>query len=459
MKLYQKIMILIFGILTGCGIFCGWLLGAAYEKKQMLRAAGAQVRGFESAKYAMEWMYQTESAAQEDLHYLMERLFRQKLFDGCIWIADGEVLCDSSFYEISWEAGWREEGRFKETEWTLEHGDGEYWVVIGSALPWLGEDNYLFSVQDLTEVHRETAEFVRQFSMIWFLFVAAASLFAAAAAKLVLRPIGSLARAAGEISRGNYSVRAEVRRRDETGRLAEAFNFMAEQVESRIRELTLAGEEKERLLGSLAHEMRTPMTAVLGYSDTLLHVKLGEREQRRALRNIYEQAGYLQRLSAKLMQLTALHQNESISMEAQSMGRLLERAVSMTESRWPDRKFCLEADREFTLCADQDLLISLFVNLLENGARASAPGQEIRVMVREEQVVIRDFGKGMTKEALTKICEPFYRAEKSGRDGIGLGLAICEQIVRLHQGSLQFESRPGEGTTVTVSFYKTFTGR
>ena len=382
----------------------------------------------------------------------MERMFRQKLFDGCIWIAGGEVLCDSSLYAVSWEGNWREEGRFQETEWVLEQGGGEYWVVIGSALPWLGEDNYLFSVQEVTEVHRETAEFVRQFTLIWFLFVAAASLLGAAAAKLVLKPMGILMRAAGEISRGNYGVRAKVGRRDEIGRLAAAFNLMAEQVESRVRELTLAGEEKERLLGSLAHEMRTPMTVVLGYSDTLLNMKLGEREQRQAIRGIYEQAGYLQRLSAKLMELTALHQNESISMEAQSMEAVLEQVVPMAESRWPDRRFCLETEQDFTLCGDRDLLVSLFVNLLDNGAEASAPGQEIRVTVREEEVLIRDSGKGMTEEALRKICEPFYRAEKSGKEGIGLGLAICEQIVCLHRGKLRFESRAGEGTTVTVSF-------
>ncbi|MCI9488042.1 MAG: HAMP domain-containing histidine kinase [Lachnospiraceae bacterium] len=454
MKLYQKIMALVFGILTGCGIFCGWLLGANYEKRQMYRAAQAEVRSFESARYAVEWICQTEPApgeGGESFRRLMERLFRQKLFDGCIWIAGGEVVCDTSLYEISWEGGWREEGRFQETEWVLEEGEGEYWVVIGSSLPWLGEDNYLFSVRDLTEVHRETMEFVRQFSLSWLLFVAAASLLAAAAAKLVLRPVGDLTQAADEVSRGNYGVRAKAGRQDEIGKLAAAFNLMAEQVESRIQELTLAGEEKERLLGSLAHEMRTPMTAVLGYSDTLLHVKLGERERRRALENIYEQAGYLQRLSAKLMELMALHQNESISMETQGMGALLEKAVSMAQARRPDREFKLYLEEDFSVQGDGDLLVSLFVNLLDNGAKASGSGQEVWAVAQKDRVLIRDFGKGMAKEELAKIREPFYRAS-SGREGLGLGLALCEQIVRLHHGTLRFESRKGEGTVATVSF-------
>ncbi|MCI8505481.1 MAG: HAMP domain-containing histidine kinase [Lachnospiraceae bacterium] len=455
MKLYQKIMVLIFVILAGCGTLCGWILGENYEKQQFARAADAKVSGYESARYAMEWLWQTEPGmkdSRETAKQIMDRLFQKKLFDGCIWVEDGEIICDSSLYEISWDEGWREEGRFEETEYVLERAGDEYWIVIGSALPWVGEGNYLFSVQDLTEIHGEAQEFIRQFSLIWLLFVTAASLLGAVAARLVLLPMGSLARAAGEISRGNYKVRAEVRRRDETGRLAQTFNLMAEQVEGRIRALTLAGEEKERLLGSLAHEMRTPMTSILGYSDTLLHVKLGEREKERALRNIYEQAGYVQRLSAKLMELMALHQNESISMKEERIGMLLEKAVLMAGERRPGQDFKLYLEEDFSVCGDKDLLVSLFVNLLDNGAKASEPGQEIQAVVQKGRVMIRDFGKGMAKEELAKIREPFYRVVSSGREGLGLGLAICEQIARLHHAKLQFESREGEGTVVTTSF-------
>lgn len=459
MKLYQKIMALIFVILAGCGILCGRTLGRIYEKRQMVRAAEAKVQSFEGAKYMMEWTCQREPAAGESggvMKLVLERLFSQSMFDGYLWLKNGEAVCDSSRYEISWNPEWKTEGRFEKTEYVLEQDGEDYWVVIGSRLPWLGEEDYLFLVQDMTKVHAEARELLRQFSVIWLFFIAAASLLGAAAAKLVLWPVGKLAQAARSISRGDYDVRIEVKRRDETGELAEAFRIMAEQVENRIKELTLAGEEKERLLGCLAHEMRTPMTSIMGYSDTLLHVKLGEREKERALQNIYEQAGYLQRLSAKLMELVALHQNVSISMETHQAGELLERAVFMAEKRWPDRRFHLDIQEACFLYGDGDLLVSLFVNLMDNGAKASRPGQEVQILVRKDQVAIRDFGKGMEEEELSKIKEPFYR---KGGEGLGLGLAVCEQIARLHDAKLQFKSRKGEGTAVTVSFYKRFTGR
>ncbi|MCI8550717.1 MAG: HAMP domain-containing histidine kinase [Lachnospiraceae bacterium] len=463
MKLYQKIMLFIFLILAVCGGICGWVLGMSYEKRQISEAAFAELQSYESAKYTMEWIFRSETAAEnsrEITRLIIKQMFAQEIFEGYLWLEDGKVVCDSSDYEIIWNPDWKTKGKFEETEYVMEQGEGEYRMVIGSRLPWLGEGDYLFSVRDLTEIHGEAEDLLRQFAFIWFFFMTAASLFVAAAVKLVLKPVGTLERAAMEVSRGNYSIRVHGSRRDETGKLAEAFNVMAGQVEERIQELTRAGEEKERLLGSLAHEMRTPMTSIVGYSDTLLHVKLGEREKQRALQNIYEQAGYLQRLSAKLMELIALHQNESISMEKHSAKAILEKALRMAERRWPDREFVLCAKTDFSLQGDADLLVSLFVNFLDNGAKASLPGQEIRGGIPQAGTVfVRDFGKGMEEEELTKIREPFYRkggpAGENG--GLGLGLSICQQIACLHGADLQIESRKGRGTKVSLYFYNSFT--
>ncbi len=463
MKLYQKIMLFIFLILAVCGGVCGWVLGISYEKRQMSEAVFAELQSYESAKYTMEWIFRSETAAEnsrEITRVIIRQMFAQELFEGYLWLEDGKVVCDSSYYEIIWNPDWKTKGKFEETEYVMEQGEGEYRMVIGSRLPWLGEGDYLFSVRDLTEIHEETEDFLRQFALIWFLFMTAASLFGAAAVKLVLKPVGILERAAMEVSRGNYNVRVHGGRRDETGKLAEAFNVMAEQVEERIQELTRAGEEKERLLGSLAHEMRTPMTSIVGYSDTLLHVKLGERERQRALRNIYQQAGYLQRLSAKLMELVALHQNEAISMEKCSVKGTLKKALQMAEKRWPDREFHLCAETDFFVQGDGDLLVSFFVNLLDNGAKASLPGQEIHGGISiPGTAFVQDFGKGMEEGELEKIREPFYRSGEpyEGRQGLGLGLSICEQIACLHGAKIQIESRKGSGTKVSVYFYNSFT--
>lgn len=470
MKLYQKIMVSIFAVLTVCGIFFGWFMGTYFENRQISRAAETELHSYETALYTLEKLYAMETeedASEKNARMIMDSLFSHKMYRDYICLKNGQVFSDSSEYVIRFDQGWLEQGRFEETEYVIEENNGEYLMVIGTRIPWFQENGYLFTVRDLTDIHRDVRDFLGQFAMIWCLLVLAVSLLCAAAVRLVLRPLGKLEQAAEAVSRGDYEIRPDIRRKDETGQLAAAFHTMAGQVKAHVEELTRAGEMQKQLLGSLAHEIRTPMTSILGYSDTLLHVKLGEAERERALTNIYEQAGYLQRLSAKLMELTALHRNEAISMEPCDMRMILDRAVWMMEKQWPNRSFWLLGDGQLTVEGDRDLLLSLFVNLLDNGAKASKPGQEICLELLEEgSVQVQDFGTGIPEEELLKIREPFYTADKSrGKSrGIGLGLAICAQIAGLHGAELLIESQIGRGTTVKVHFseekvvYKSFTG-
>ncbi len=471
MKLYQKIMAAVFVILAVCGVLCGWLLGTRFEKSQIRRAAALELQNYEATRYTLERIYTAElpaDAGKARRQFVVESLFSQKLFQDYIWLEDGVPLGDASDYEILYDPGWETEGRFETTEYVMEETEGEYLMVIGSRLSFAWGKQYLFCVRDLTDIRWETAGFLKQFFFVWLALTAAASVLSAAASKLMLIPLEKLEKAAKAVSAGDYSGRLDIRRKDETGRLAEAFNAMEAQVDAHVRELTEAGERQKQLLGSLAHEIRTPMTAILGYSETLLHVKLNEKEQERALKNIYEQAGYLQRLSAKLMELLALHQNESIHMEPCDLREILEQAVWMEEKRWPDRSFWFlegEADQESgvrgtkeafrTVPGDRDLLLSLCINLLDNSAKASEPGQEIRAgLLPEGGFYIRDMGKGIPKEEIGKVTEPFYSTDKSRsrKSGLGLGLALCEKIAELHHAELQIESRAGEGTVIRVLF-------
>ena len=99
----------------------------------------------------------------------------------------------------------------------------------------------------------------------------------------VLRPLKELQKAAADISNGELGRRADVRTRDEIGVMAKAFNRMAEQIENQVTELSLVSERRRQMLGSLTHELKTPMTSIIGYSDTLLQVKLKKEQQERAL--------------------------------------------------------------------------------------------------------------------------------------------------------------------------------
>lgn len=103
------------------------------------------------------------------------------------------------------------------------------------------------------------------------------------------------------ISQGDYELRMRVRTKDEVGRVGRVFNSMAEQIENQMRELEEVSERRKQLLGGLTHELRTPMTSIIGYSDTLMNVRLNPEQQKRALQHINTECHRLERLSGKLM--------------------------------------------------------------------------------------------------------------------------------------------------------------
>lgn len=272
----------------------------------------------------------------------------------------------------------------------------------------------------------------------------------------ILKPLGELKDAALDIRNGNLKRRANVCCRDEVGVVADAFNGMAEQIEAQVRELSEVSERRRLLLGSMAHELKTPMTSIIGYSDTLLHVHVREEQRQNALTHIYEEGRRLERLSAKLMGLVGLYENESIVMKKTDMNALFERVRKLEEGPLAQRDVRLEVDcRMGEVKGDSDLLESLLINLIDNAAKASAPGSVVWLVGKKNEITVEDEGFGIPDEEIARVTEAFYmvdkaRSRKAG--GCGLGLALCSRIAKLHGARLVIESRQGEGTTVRVQF-------
>lgn len=221
----------------------------------------------------------------------------------------------------------------------------------------------------------------------------------------------------------------------------------------------VAGKQ-EFLLGALSHEMKTPLTAIIGYADTLLQVKLGEEQKERALQHISREGKRLEALSGKMMQILGFYRNQAIHMEEGSAGELIRRVKELEEASVSGKGICLRTEYEdFLMIMDVALLESLLLNLVDNAVRASKKGDTIwlRAFCRERKKVLQveDQGRGIPEEELLKVTEAFYMVDKSRsrrEGGAGLGLALCTKIAELHNGKLEIKSRLGEGTIVTVSF-------
>lgn len=287
------------------------------------------------------------------------------------------------------------------------------------------------------------------------------SLFLAAALLLVLRkilvPFYHLRDAANVIAEGDYGKRIENPGNDEIGEVSLCFNQMADRVEEHIRTLAEMNEKQRQLMGSLAHELKTPMTGIQGYAELLQRVRLSPEKQADALRYIEEECMRLSRLSGKMLQLTELAGENTVEKKTCSMASLFSQAKEITQFRLKEKQVLLEieCDRDMEIECDEDLLLSLITNLIDNACKASPPGSIIRLAGNASGIFVEDSGTGIPEEEIRHITEPFYMVDKSRsrkQGGAGLGLALCLQIARLHGGQLEIRSTPGEGTHIGVRF-------
>ena len=310
----------------------------------------------------------------------------------------------------------------------------------------IGKRYHMYLAEDLSEVYEEIRDMR---SMAWMLQgIGAAVLFVLLTALLgrALKPIETLKNQAQEIASGQYGLRTRIKRGDEIGQLAGSFDKMAEAVEEKIQSLTEELERRKFLIGALSHELKTPMASVIGYADSLLHMPLGEEEKTLCAEKIYRAAKRTEKLSQEMMELILLEQGEQIAMRRFPAKELTEGLRIL----WPKVRMECEA-RE--LYGDPILLQSLLSNLIDNAVKVSSP-QDVRVHLTKERFQVADNGSGIPKEHLGRLTEPFYRVDKARsrkEGGAGLGLALCQQIARLHGGELQIESKEGEGTVVTVT--------
>ena len=211
-------------------------------------------------------------------------------------------------------------------------------------------------------------------------------------------------------------------------------------------------------MGAFAHELKTPMTAIIGYGDLLRRDNLRDETRLMAAEYIVSEGKRLERLSHKLLELLLL-QNEEIQMTEQSLPDLLAEIRRMMAPLMTERgiAFLCRCDSG-TAKLEPDLIRALLYNLLDNAMKAIEGNGVITLSAECSDTVCRfvvsDNGRGMESKDLESITEAFYRADKARsrkQGGAGLGLTLCKEIVRLHKGDLHFSSSPGQGTTVTVT--------
>ncbi len=269
-----------------------------------------------------------------------------------------------------------------------------------------------------------------------------------------LRPIGHITHTAQKISASDLTRRIAYHGPDdEVGRLANTFDQMLDR-------LKMAFDRERRFTADTAHELRTPLTVLKGQIGVTLSRSRTCAEYERTLRDLEEQVDRLIRLSTDLLFLSRLDQGRlPWQPERLNISELLAATVEQVQPLAAEKRLALTAEipPRLIVYGDANHLIRLFLNLLDNAIKYTSPGSQVRVEAMQEpsgaRIAVSDSGPGIPPEAIPHLFERFYRVEADrsrGTGGAGLGLAIASEIVRRHDGRLEVQSVPGQGTTFSV---------
>lgn len=322
-------------------------------------------------------------------------------------------------------------------------------------------DTYIINYRDVTGIFVQRDE---NFRLYRYVIISGSMVIAIVLyifAWYTTRPITRLTRMAERISEGNYSVRVDADYRQmktyEVTKLAETLNELARNTESHIGELEELARRREEFMGNFTHEIKTPLTSIIGYADLLRTYDL-EPEKRREYSNfIYDEGRRLEQLSLNLLHLIVLGRTvfPLTSVNISAFFDMLRENV-----RFLGKKYHVTVDMQYEeadVLAETTLLPTAILNLVDNACKASEAGQMIRIIGakqgEEYGIAVVDEGRGIPDTELDKIKEPFYMVDKSRarkQGGAGLGLALCCKIAEIHGGTVEIESEPGRGTTARI---------
>ena len=275
--------------------------------------------------------------------------------------------------------------------------------------------------------------------------------------------INDIEEAIDKISRGNFEIQLDNIKYEGDKHIYEHFNELADKINHMAKELGEMEMMRQDFVSNVSHEIQSPLTSIRGFVSLLKDDSLSKHDRFHYIAVIESESRRLSKLSENLLRLSILEDEfTEFNPKAYTLNRQLKNVILLLEPQWSEKEIDISLRGEIVdIFADEDLINQVWINLLNNSIKFTPNGGAVTVSVSSDNklisVTISDSGIGMSEEILLHIFERFYMADKARSrsvGGSGLGLSIVKRIVQIYHGTIDVESKPGEGTAFKVTIPK-----
>ncbi len=330
--------------------------------------------------------------------------------------------------------------------------NGERIMAVSYSILSLGTDyNAVRAAVSLSAVDDAVTNYIAIFTIICVAILLLLALTGFYFINSIVRPVHQISETAGKFAKGDFSVRINNHSNDEIGELCLAINHMAD-------ELSNADAMKNEFISSVSHELRTPLTAIKGWAETI-RTEQDAAIIRKGIRVISNETERLSQMVEELLDFSRM-QSGHFSLQFDTMDILAELGEAVLiyaeRARIEDVTMTYEEPEMLPFVyGDRNRLRQVFINIIDNAIKYSNKGGTVKIIACELStgnimVTVEDNGCGINKHDLPRIKTKFYKANHS-KKGSGIGLAVADEIIAMHGGTLTLESEEGKGTKVIIT--------
>ncbi|MBQ4311404.1 MAG: HAMP domain-containing histidine kinase [Oscillospiraceae bacterium] len=330
---------------------------------------------------------------------------------------------------------------------------GEHIMAVTVVTPdSTGEYSALRLVTSLEKINRHIRDYVVTFALIGFGVVLLTAFSGMYFIKSIVIPVRQIGNTAKRYAGGDFSVRITKKKDDELGELCDIINHMAE-------ELAMSEAMKNDFISSVSHELRTPLTAIKGWAETIGSMPEDKETVEKGMRVINAETERLSQMVEELLDFSRM-QNGRLSLNKTTMDILAELGDAVliyTEKAKKDDIEIIYNEPEMLpfIYGDKNRMRQVFINIIDNAIKYTDKGGKVTIQAVQSddshvEIAVVDTGCGIAKQDLPKIKTKFYKANHTRR-GSGIGLAVADEIIAMHDGKLEIFSEEGKGTTVLIT--------